>query len=198
MASPQDSISSGTRDDELVALIKRIALGQEDALAAFYDGTCRLAYGLILRIVGDPATAEEVTLDAYIQVWRRADTYSAERGSPLAWFLTIARTRSLDRLRSGWQDQQRKQTLDTVSHVATRSSNPEEESALGERQRLVRRALDSLSAEQREVIELAYYAGLSHSEIAGRLNQPLGTVKTRIRLGMIKLRDHLKPIIDGR
>jgi RNA polymerase sigma-70 factor (ECF subfamily) len=175
-----------------------MALGEQEALAAFYDATSRLAYGLILRIVGDPATAEEVALDTFKQVWRTSGRYSVERGSPLAWLLTIARTRALDRLRAGWQEQQRKQPLDVVSQVATTSANPEEESALGEQQRLVRHALAALSPEQREAIELAYYSGLSHSEIALKLGQPLGTVKTRIRLAMVKLRDLLKPMLEER
>ncbi|MEP7272472.1 MAG: sigma-70 family RNA polymerase sigma factor [Acidobacteriota bacterium] len=197
MVSPQDSVGSRKRDDEWVDCIKRVALGEQAALATLYDGTSRVAYGLILRIVGDPSTAEEVTLDVYTQIWRRADSYSEERGAPLAWLLTIARTRALDRLRAGWQDQQRKQPLDVVSHIASGSANPEEETALGERQRLVRGALESLSADQREAIELAYYSGLSHSEIALKLGQPLGTIKTRIRLAMIKLRDQLKPLLEG-
>ena len=196
MVSPQDSLDLRARDAEWVTLIRRIALGEQDALAAFYDATSRLVYGLILRIVGDPATAEEVALDTFKQVWRTSGNYSIERGSPLAWLLTIARTRSLDRLRAGWQEQQRKQPLDVVSQVATSSANPEEESALGERQRLVRGALAALSTEQREAIELAYYSGLSHSEIALKLGQPLGTVKTRIRLAMVKLRDLLKPLLE--
>ncbi len=197
MASAQDSVGLRARDDEWVACIKRIALGEQAALATLYDGTSRLAYGLILRIVGDPATAEEVTLDVYTQIWRRAESYCEDRGAPLAWLLTIARTRALDRLRAGWQDQQRKQPLEVVSQIASASVNPEEEAALGERQRMVRNALESLSPEQREAIELAYYSGLSHSEIALKLEQPLGTIKTRIRLGMIKLRDQLKPLLEG-
>lgn len=197
MVSPQDSLGLRARDDEWIALIKRIVAGEQTALAAFYDSTCRLSYGLILRIIGDPATAEEVTLDVYTQVWRRADSYSAERGAPLAWLLTIARTRALDRLRAGWQEQQRRQPLEIVNEVATNLESPEQMTELAERQRLVRAALESLSAEQREAIELAYYSGLSHSEIALKLGQPLGTIKTRIRLAMIKLRDQLKPLLEG-
>ncbi len=195
MVSPQDSLELRSRDDQWIALIKRIVAGEQAALATFYDSTCRLSYGLILRIVGDPATAEEVTFDVYTQVWRRADSYSADRGAPLAWLLTIARTRALDRLRAGWQEQQRRQPLEIVNEVATNLKSPEQMTELAERQRLVRAALESLSAEQREAVELAYYSGLSHSEIALKLGQPLGTIKTRIRLAMIKLRDQLKPIL---
>ena len=196
MVSPQDSIDLRARDSEWVALIKRVAEGEQDALATFYDRTSRLAYGLILRIVADAATAEEVALDVYKQVWRTASRYSSERGSPLAWLLTIARTRSLDRLRAGYQVQTREQPLELVIQKASSAANPEEETELAERQRLVRSALTSLSAEQREVIELAYYSGMSHSEIALQLGQPLGTVKTRIRLAMVKLRDLLKPLLE--
>lgn len=185
------------RDRVWIALIKRAAAGDQDALASLYDSTSRLVYGLILRIVSDPATAEEVMVDVYKQVWRQASDYAEGRGAPLAWLLTIARTRALDRLRAGWQDQQRKQPLDAASQAISQSANPEEMTVLAERQRFVRAALGSLSSEQREAIELAYYSGLSHSEIALQLGQPLGTIKTRIRLGMIKLRDQLRPIIEG-
>jgi RNA polymerase sigma-70 factor (ECF subfamily) len=113
----------------------------------------------------------------------------------VAWLLTIARSRAIDRLRSTKQEQQRKEPLDAASAESAATADPEEESVISERKRIVRSALEELSPEQREVIELAYFSGLSHSEIAARLGQPLGTVKTRTRLGMMKLRDALRPII---
>ena len=196
MGSPQDSRAIKTRDDDWAALIKRVADGDQSALTALYDSTSRLVFGLILRVVGDRATAEEVVLDVYTQVWRQAANYDTGRGAPLAWIMTIARTRGIDRLRSSKHDL-RKEPLDSIGEARSTNASPEENTVLSERRNLVRSALDLLSAEQREVIELAYYAGLSHSEIALKLNQPLGTVKTRTRLGMMKLRDTLRPMLEA-
>jgi RNA polymerase sigma-70 factor (ECF subfamily) len=190
-----DTADARARDHEWIALIGRIANGDQSALATLYDTTNRLVYGLILRVLGDMSTAEEVLLDVYTQVWRQAASYDTQRGTPLAWLTTIARSRAIDRLRSGWQDQQRKESLETLGDAPTNAASPEEVTVASERQRFVRAALESLSPEQREVIELAYYSGLSHSEIAAKLNQPLGTVKTRTRLGMIKLREALAPML---
>jgi RNA polymerase sigma-70 factor (ECF subfamily) len=192
-----DTAEARARDQEWVALIQKIAEGDQNALATFYDTTNRLVYGLIMRVLGDASAAEEVLLDVYTQVWRQATSYDAQRGTPLAWLTTIGRSRAIDRLRAGWQDQQRKEPLEALGEAPTTAANPEEMTVVSERQRLIRAALDTLSPEQREVIELAYYSGLSHSEIASKLNQPLGTVKTRTRLGMMKLREALMPILGS-
>ncbi|MBS1788852.1 MAG: sigma-70 family RNA polymerase sigma factor [Acidobacteria bacterium] len=186
-----------SRDQELIALVQRIAKNDQSALATLYDETNRLAYGLILRVLGDASIAEEVLLDVYTQIWRQAANYDTGRGSPIAWLMTIARTRAIDRLRSGWQDRQRKEPLDLLNDRETGAASPEEATVASERQKFVRAALSALTPEQREVIELAYYGGLSHSEIALKLNQPLGTVKTRTRLGMMKLREALAPMLSS-
>jgi RNA polymerase sigma-70 factor, ECF subfamily len=191
---PQTSIETRTRGIELAALIRGVAAQDQRAMAELYDATRRLIYGLVLRIVTDPSAAEEVLLDVYMQAWRQAERYDDQRGAPLAWLTTIARSRALDRVRSSSQEQRRSEPLEAASHHAV-AAGAEEETLAGEVQGHVRRALDALSPEQRSVIELAYYGGLSHSEIALELQQPLGTVKTRTRLGMIKLRDTLKPLI---
>lgn len=191
------ALDSRARDRELIGLVGRIAQADQTALATLYDTTNRLVYGLILRVLNDAGTAEEVLLDVYTQVWRQAASYDTQRGSPLAWLTTIARSRAIDRLRSGWQTQQRQESLDAVSDRETAAANPEEATVMSERQQLVRQALAQLSPEQREVIELAYYSGLSHSEIAAKLGQPLGTVKTRTRLGMMKLRDALGAVLGN-
>jgi RNA polymerase sigma-70 factor (ECF subfamily) len=189
---PQHSFETHTdRGNELVALIKRVIDQDEQAMARFYDLTSRLVYGLVLRILGDPSAAEEVLLDVYLQAWRQASRYSEDRGSPMAWLTTMARSRALDRLRSGSQEKQRSQPLELVDHQAT-AVGADDAAIASEQQKFVQRALDTLSPEQREVIELAYYRGLSHREIALELGQPLGTVKTRTRLGMIKLREMLR------
>ena len=196
LGSPRDSIDN-KRDQEWIELIRKVSEGDQSALATLYDTTNRLVFGLILRIVNDWATAEEVSLDVYTQVWRKADTYDGKRGTPLAWLMTIARSRAIDRIRSGKKEQQSKEPLESVGEVTATGSSPEEDTAISERKRMVRSALGTLSPEQREVIELAYYSGLSHSEIAAHLGQPLGTVKTRTRLGMMKLREILRPALEG-
>ena len=192
-----DTAAIRARDQDLISLVEQVAAGDQAALATLYDTTNRLVYGLILRVLSDTSSAEEVLLDVYTQVWRQAASYDTTRGTPLAWLTTIARSRAIDRLRSGWQDQQRKEPLETLGDAVADAANPEETTVASERQRLVRAALAELSPEQREVIELAYYSGLSHSEIAEKLNQPLGTVKTRTRLGMMKLREALAPMLGG-
>ena len=197
MGSPQDSRELSTRDQDWAALIKRVADGDQFALTTLYDATSRLVFGLILRVVTDRSSAEEVLLDVYTQVWRQASTYDRKRGAPLAWLMTIARTRGIDRLRSGRHERLNKDSLDAIGEVTASTPSPEADTVTAERRQLVRSALETLSAEQREVIELAYYSGLSHSEIALQLGQPLGTVKTRTRLGMMKLRDTLRPMLEG-
>ena len=202
MSSPNDMTETAAqteaaRNQDWIAQIEQIAAGDQLALAQFYELTNRLAFGLILRILGDRSTAEEVLLDVYTQVWRQAGNYRRERGTPLAWLTTIARTRALDRLRSGRQEMQRKESLDAVAEVRSFAATPEETAASSEHQRLVRRALAALTVEQRQVLELAYFSGMSHSEIAAHLGQPLGTVKTRTRLGMIKLKEMLAPMMAG-
>lgn len=194
MAHPQHSLEAHTDGgNELVALIKRVTDQDQHAMARLYDATSRLVYALVLRILTDPSAAEEVLIDVYMQAWRQASRYSEERGSPMAWLTTIARSRALDRLRSSSQDRRRCQPLELAGDQPT-AIGADQAAMASELQKFVLRALDSLSPEQREVIELAYYRGLSHREIALELGQPLGTVKTRTRLGMIKLRERFKPL----
>jgi RNA polymerase sigma-70 factor (ECF subfamily) len=190
---PQSVAEAGARNVSLANLIHSLADGDQQAMAALYDATNRLVYGLTLRILGDPATAEEVMLDVYLQAWRQASSFDQTRGGPLAWLTTMARSRAIDRLRSTKQRTQREEPLEEASNHST-PSNVEEQVAISEMRSHVNAALALLSPEQREVIELAYYAGMSHSEIAAKLGQPLGTVKTRTRLGMMKLREALKDV----
>jgi RNA polymerase sigma-70 factor (ECF subfamily) len=174
-----------------------MAGGDESALSSLYDRSSRLIFGLLLRILNDAGLAEEVLLDVYMQVWRQAAKYDPVRGKTLAWIITIARSRAIDRLRSTRQEEMRKESLDGADYNAALTSAFEDPTIAPERRRIVRAALDSLPPEQREVIEMAYYLGLSHSEIAARLGQPLGTVKTRTRLGMMKLREQLRDSYKG-
>ena len=196
MSSPPDHAAAAaeTRHAEL---IRGVAAGDQQALAALYDATSRTVYGLLLRILSDASAAEEVLLDVYTQVWRQAASYSRERGSAMAWLTTIARSRAIDRLRRGRQEQQRTEALDPARQFAAGGASAEDDLRAGEVRAVVRRALDSLAPEQREVIELAYYGGMSHSEIAAARGLPLGTVKTRTRLGMMRLREMLRPVYEG-
>ena len=179
------------RDEGWAALIARTAACDAEALAALYDGTAHLVHGLALRIVGDVGAAEEVTADVYLQVWRQAARYDPARGAPLAWLLTLARSRAIDRRRSAVGGVVAREQLATAVEIASGAPGPEEVSAVAERRRTVRGALARLVPEQRQALELAYFGGLSHGEIAAALDEPLGTVKTRIRLGMIRLRETL-------
>ncbi len=197
LGASQEVFGINTLDLDWEALIKRVADGDQSALASLYDKCNRLVFGLILRILNDRSAAEEVLLDVFTQVWRQAAQYDRKRGAPLAWMMTIARSRAIDRFRSGRYDQQNREDIEAIGEVRSEFLSPEEATAISERQKLVRSALDSLTAEQREVIELAYFSGLSHSEIALQLGQPLGTVKTRVRLGRMKLRESLTPILGG-
>lgn len=195
MSVPQSLIEPNLRNKQLAELISHIADEDQQAMSTLYDTTNRLVYGLLLRILNDHATAEEVLLDVYTQVWRQASRFDGTRGGPMAWITTIARSRAIDRLRSEKQNLQREESLETVSQQAT-SENVEQDAANSELRAIICKAMEVLTAEQREVIELAYYGGMSQSEIALKLNQPLGTVKTRTRIGMMRLREALGPVLQ--
>lgn len=176
-----------------VVLLQAIATGDEAAMATLYDATSAMVYGLALRILGDPTAAEEVTMEVYLQVWNQAAQYDAQRGTPNAWLCTITRSRALDQRRKSDRYHQREWPLEVVEHMPDTAPSPADLSVTQQEHILVHGALQRLPPEQREIIELAYFAGLSHRDIAERLGQPLGTVKTRIRLGMDHLRSHLLP-----
>jgi RNA polymerase sigma-70 factor (ECF subfamily) len=189
--SAQNTAEVDAAEDDLGGLIGRCAQGDQTALAALYDTTAAQVNGLALRILSDREAAEEVTADVYLQVWRTAGSYDPERGVPLAWILTLARSRAIDRLRSASNQRRRTEPLERADCMASVDAGPEEATAGTQRRRVVLGALARLSPEQRQAIELAFYRGLSHSEIATELEEPLGTIKTRIRLGMMRLRDTL-------
>lgn len=172
-------------------LIRRAAQGDQQGLAELYDHSSRLVYSVALRIAGNPADAEEITLDVYSQVWRLAKDYTAERGSPAAWLIMMGRSRALDKVRSRTSRSQHEAPLDTAFDAAAPGESAEDSAIVSEGRRRIQLALRDLSSDQRQAIELAFFSGLTHSELAERLGQPLGTVKTRIRLGMIRLRTAL-------
>ncbi len=172
--------------------IQRAAAGEQQALARLYDDTSHLIYSVVVRILGEQADAEEVTVDVFSQVWRSAGAFDRERGTPLGWLTMLARSRALDRLRRRASRARFEAPLDAMGERAAGLDPPEEAAVLAEERRRIGDALGELAPEQRQAIELAYFEGYSHSELAERLGQPLGTVKTRIRLGMQKLRDRLR------
>ncbi len=181
-------------EEAWASLIGEIASGDQEALGTLYDASSSMVYGLALRIVSNTATAEEVTLDVYTQVWRQAATYDTKRGAPSAWLITLTRSRAIDRLRSRAHD---RPALAEQQPQPEAGATPEETTALTERRRLVQEACAQLPPEQRQVLELSYFSGLSHHEIARELDLPAGTVKTRIRLGIKKLRELLQPLVDS-
>ena len=184
-------------------LVSRMAAGEDAALGDLYDRYGRTVYALALAIVREPADAEEVVVDAFGQAWRSASSFDAARGSVGAWLATIARTRALDTVRARGRRARAHDRAALLSDdgvaapIATTGSDPSRAVELGDARRLVSQALAVLSAPQRVAIELAYFEGLSQSEIAERLSEPLGTIKTRIRAGMEKLRGLLGPLVEG-
>src|SRR5262249_41979612 len=159
---------------------------------AFYARYNRLAFSLIFRILGSREDAEDVVVDVFWQVWQQAGRYDSSRGKPIAWLLTIARTRAIDSLRSSGR---KNLSSDSPEHHPERINSPVEADAfvLADTRRAVREALDSLPEQHRAPLEMAYFQGMSHTEIASALQQPLGTVKDRIRNGMMHLRKRLRP-----
>lgn len=183
------------------ALIERIREGDQAALGELYDRTSALVHGLCLRILRDPSAAEEVTLDVYMQAWNQAAAYDAARGNPESWLLVIARSRALDRLRSGKRarmlETPASESIDRLEVDPGPGSPATLPADATERRRIVAAALEKVSVEEREVLGCAFYRGMSHSEIANFLRQPLGTVKSRIRSGLSKLRRSLAPLAAG-
>jgi len=164
-----------------------MAGGDRSAFAPFYDRFAPLVYPLILRIVRAPADASDVLQEVFWEAWQVAADYDAGRGSPEAWIIMRARSRAIDRVRSV---RRRTETFVAPLDEAITPADPAPDAAeRAEERGTVQSALARLPATQREVIELAYYGGLTQSEIAERLKQPLGTIKTRIRLGLERLRD---------
>lgn len=173
-------------------LIERIALEDQTALAELYDQTSSVVFGVTLRILRDRSSAEEATLDVYMQIWRQARTYEPSRGTPAAWLFCMARSRALDRLRATARTRAVESAFDgALLETAISGDDPEASSIVAEQCRIVREAMRHLTDDQRQVIEVAYFGGLTHSEIAEALGLPIGTVKTRIRAGMERLRQHL-------
>jgi len=180
--------STSTAEDR--EAVVRMIDGDQNGLAALYDRHGRFVYSLALRIVRDQADAEDVTQDVFVQVWRQADRFDPARGSVVGWMLTITRARAIDVLRRRGT---RPASVGDVAAFDTSDDTPGQDMqiAWAQRTREVRTALDSLPLLQRLAVELAFFDGLTHAQIAEQLDVPLGTVKTRVRHGLLRLRDRL-------
>jgi len=172
-------------DEELLAAIGR---GDERALGELYDRYGRVAYGLALRVLRDPALAQDAVQDAFLAAWRTATAFDARRGKPQTWLMTLVHRRAVDIVRR--EERRRADQLDEDAPVAAAAAT-DEEAAVREQRRAVQAALARLPTDQREALELSYYGGLTQSELAERLGVPLGTVKSRVFAGLARLRDLL-------
>ncbi|MCI0548444.1 MAG: sigma-70 family RNA polymerase sigma factor [Candidatus Rokubacteria bacterium] len=183
------------RELELGDLIARAARGDEGALGALYDDTSVLVHSVALRVLRDPVAAEETTLEVFMQVFDTAATFDPARGRASAWLVTLARSRALDRVRADGRRRQHEEPLGLRPEAVEPGRDPEASSAGSELRRTIAAALATLAPGERQAIEIAYFDGLTQSEIAAALGQPLGTVKTRIRTGMMRLREALRPYL---
>ena len=183
---------------ELRALVARLSAGDGAALRDLYAATSARLYGLAQHILGSASAAEDVLLEVYVQVWKQSSRYDPACGSVLAWLCTLTRTRALDAWRARARRARHESALDEHATVLEDlSPGPLDSSVEAEQARVLRRALLALPAEQRRAIEAAFFRGLTHTEVAAALQQPLGTVKTRIRTGLATLRRALAPVEEG-
>ncbi|HKY57761.1 MAG TPA: ECF RNA polymerase sigma factor SigK [Aeromicrobium sp.] len=187
--SPSDG--GGPAGSDLAELLRAGARGDENSFARFYDLTSARAWGLALRVLRNPAHAEEVMQEAYLKAWRQASRFDPNRGSAIGWLLTIVHRAAVDRVRSAEAATRRDQNF----HESVQTMSEPDETArvveAGLDAHRVRSAVATLTPMQREAIELAFFGGYTHTEVAGMLEIPLGTAKTRIRDGLIRLRDAL-------
>jgi RNA polymerase sigma-70 factor (ECF subfamily) len=176
-------------------LLARIVKGDQQAFSQLYDHSSALLYTLAFRILADREEVNDLLQEVYLELWHKVARYDVGRGTPIAWLITLTRSRAIDRLRTrGVHGHNATSPLDATlsSKLADLGPSPFETQADQELRMAVGTAITGLPPAQQQAIELAYYEGMSHQEIAARLNQPLGTVKTRIKLGMSKLRESLR------
>jgi RNA polymerase sigma-70 factor (ECF subfamily) len=187
------TVASIPKDLFLVDLIEQMAHGEQQALAALYDETSSAIHGLLRRMLERPADAEEALLDVYMKAWRNAPNYLPERGAVQPWLSMMARGIAIDRIRQR-RSEPATATFEFENSVrfASTAASPEELIIDAQRYAGVHRVLNELSPAYRQVLLMAFFSGLTHSELAARLGQPLGTVKSRIRVGLTQLRDLLE------
>lgn len=181
-------LTTSDADAEIVVPLRE---GRPEAIEIIYDRYAGLAYGLALRILGDPGRAEDVVQEVLLSVWRKPTSYDPSRGSVRTWLMTLVRNRSIDGLRGQWRRQGSDVELGADLPDLSGHSDPWPAVALSLERDVVREALAALPADQRQAVEMANYGGYSHSEIAERLGLPLGTVKGRLRLAMEKMHSFL-------
>jgi RNA polymerase sigma-70 factor (ECF subfamily) len=187
-------LEQAERNTEDLALIERVKRRDEHALAKLYDRYAQLLYTLALRIVSTSEEAEDVLQDVFLQIWNRSNTYMKERGTVYSWVVTLTRNKAIDRVRSKRYKQQSKEVkLDDAAHMAeSHTTNPPRAVVLREYQEIVAAAQKKLSSVEARILDLGYYGGYSQTEIAKMLKMPLGTVKTKMRQSIIKLRQALR------
>jgi RNA polymerase sigma-70 factor, ECF subfamily len=164
-----------------------------ESLAALYDETSRFLYGLALRILGNQADAEEVILDVYQYLWNHSDLYDDSRGNVWSWLAVMTRNRAIDRLRQCNTRRAREAPIESEYERPGPAEAPESLSILEQERKIVRHAMGTLKQDQRQAIELAFFDGLTHAEVAEKLGAPLGTIKTRIRVGLRRLKEAMPP-----
>jgi len=184
-ASPQGGVSSAP---DLADLLKACGRGDQTSFAQLYDATSSRVVGLAVRVVRDPAQADEVAQEAFLEIWKTSGRFDPSKGSPLGWMLTIVHRKAVDRVRSAEASTRRDTTYHQRNQPVEHDSTAEAATVSMEARR-VRQALASLTSVQREALELAYFGGYTHTEVATMLELPVGTAKTRIRDGLIRLRD---------
>lgn len=189
-STPDPTTLAKATDAELMRLCQQYP---QEGIATLYDRYGRLVFSVALRIVGDRRVAEEITQDVFVTCWRHADRYEAERSNLMTWLLRVTRNRAIDELRSRRHQQQQHEVQINETDFLNRVSEQEDQRVL---QMTVREALTDLPPAQREVIELLYFSGLTRQEAATQLQSPLGTIHTRLRLGMQKLRQALADFLD--
>ena len=184
--------------DAEIRLIQRVGKEDRAAFEELYERYCGLLFSTAYRVLNDQEAAEDVLQDVFVQIWDKAVMYDPKRGKPLTWAVTMTRNRSIDRLRSKQRRNRLQDDLERENSVFEKMDDQSSMDALdaGEKSRIVHDAVMQLTKDQREAIELAFFSGLTQAEIAGRLNEPLGTVKARIRRGMMRLRDLIQPNLE--
>jgi RNA polymerase sigma-70 factor (ECF subfamily) len=174
-------------EQEWTALVQLIAAGDQTALHELYERAHRMVFTLVMRITANRETSEELTVDVFHDVWRRASDYDAANGSVLGWIMNQARSRAIDRLR--FESRKKRSQGDDVPVPGEAAPDPLDVLTLREQAESLRAAITTLTVEERQAIETTFFGGLTYAEAAARLNQPIGTIKTRIRSAMHKLRD---------
>jgi len=181
-----------TAEESQAQLLRRIAVQDREALAEFYDQTAGALFSIALRIIGDSQEAEEIIQDVFVQIWEKAATFDPLIGVPFYWAIRITRNRAIDRLRARQRRSRLIDELESLKEVeSTVAIRPQSAMLTEQESGAVRSAVNELPAEQRKAIEMAFFRGMTHSEIAEALKEPPGTIKARIRRGMLKLKDSL-------